>query len=105
MASKIVKKKTKKRAKRQARKLAKRTAKLVGYVGRSAGPILAGVAAGLAAREVTGGGNKDNRLEDLGRDIAHMVRKFRNRAAETVGAGSARHPEGDEPTSEAPATH
>lgn len=72
------------KVKKQARRVAKRTAKTVKKWSASVAPVLAGVAAGLAARDVAG--PSSSYLQDVGRDLARLMRTISIRAASVVHA-------------------
>jgi len=73
--------------KKRARRVVRRTAKVVKRLSNSVAPVLAGIAAGLAARDVAGPGS--SYLEAVGKDLAKLVRTLSTRAASAVHTGAA----------------
>jgi hypothetical protein len=68
-----------KKNKKRARRVVKRTARAVRKLSQSVGPVMAGLAAGLAARDVTGGNN--SYLADVSKDFARLLRTISSRAS------------------------
>jgi hypothetical protein len=72
--------------KKRARRVFKRTVKTVTKLTRSAGPVIAGIAAGLATRDVAGG---ESYLGEVGKELSKLLRTLGSRATAAVqGSGA-----------------